>query len=137
MSAFEISAIRWWIDTSRNVSPLIFPPPPSIRAAWIIYTDAASLAEIISAVAFKGAPSGFRSVSAAFTSTVPTVWKSQFRLTNIIFGFELLSPAAFPWTWRRELAGKRVTISIDNSAALPALIRGDSVSGVAEALVAT
>ena len=110
--------------------------PPTARADWIIYTDASSISEIIAAVAFKGTPAGFKSASEAFSAKVPSVWKHQSRCANRIYGFELLAPVAFLWTWRRGLAGKKVIIFIDNNAALSALIRGDSVSGIAAALVA-
>ena len=65
------------------------------------------------------------------------MWKRRFRFTNSILGFELLAPVDYLWTWRKEIAGKRVIIFIDNSAALSSLIRGDSVSGIAAALAAT
>ena len=51
LSAYETSAIRWWIATLRNVSPRLVLPPTT-RADWIIYTDAASISEIIAAVVF-------------------------------------------------------------------------------------
>ena len=111
--------------------------PPTARADWIIYTDASSISEIIAAVAFKGTPAGFKSASEAFSAKVPSVWKHQSRCANRIYGFELLAPVASLWTWRKELAGKKVIIFIDNNAALSALIRGDSVSGISAALVAT
>ena len=36
------------------------PVPTNARAAWIVYTDASSISEIISAAVFEGAQTGFR-----------------------------------------------------------------------------
>ena len=105
LSAFEISIDRWWIATIHNVSTVLVFPPTS-RADWVVYTDASSISEIIAVVAFEGTPTGYRSVSEAFSARAPSVWKRQFRYTRIIYGFELLAPVAFLWTWRTKLAGK-------------------------------
>ena len=133
-SAYEISAARRSISIMHNVSPRMVVSVSSM-ADWVFYTDADSLAGIIDAVDFQGTPSGFRAVSEAFASTVPEVWMRQFRYTNCIFGFGLLAPVAFLLTWMTVLAGKRVIVFIHNSAALSALIRGDSISGISTALV--
>ena len=59
---------------------------------------------------------------------------SATRIVSLALSFS--PPVDYVWTRRNELSRKRLIIFIDNSAALSALIRGDSISGIAAALVA-
>ena len=67
---------------------------------------------------FEGHKLGFKHVTEAFASEVHPLWMKQFLATNEISGMDLLPPVAFIRAKRAHLAGKRVTIYIDNSEAL-------------------
>ena len=109
---------------------------PDAQADLIVYTDAATGSQIIAAFSFAGGPGGRRRILDAFASRVPNLRQQKFRDGNMIFGFELLTPVDFLWANRNKLAGKRIILFIDNSAALSALIRGDSTHPMAAALTA-
>ena len=131
----ETLVFRWWVSVLQNVSPRI-ASSPALQADFIVYTDAATSSRLMASVTFEGHALGFRRATEAFTSEVPPLRMKQFLATNEIFGMELLAPVAFAWAKRAQLSHKRVTIYIDNSSALSALIRGDSLSPIAAALVA-
>ena len=135
LSSREILIFRWWISVLHTVSPRLVASP-NAQTDLVVYTDAATSSQIIAALSFTGGPGGHRRIIDAFASKVPDLRQQQFRDSNMIFGFELLTPVAFLWTNRLKLTGKRIIIFIDNSAALSALIRGDSTHPMAAALTA-
>ena len=135
VAEWEVLIPRWWISALQTVSPRI-ASSPAAQADFTFYTDAATSSRLMAAVAIEGDQLGFEAAAEASTSSVPPLWIRQFLATNEIFGMGLLPPVAFLWTRRAQLANKRITIYIDNSAALSALIRGGSLSPIDAALVA-
>ena len=131
----EILIFRRWISVLHTVSPRLVALPDA-QAGLIVYTDAATSSQIISAFSFAGGPGGRRRILDAFASKMPILRQQQFRDSNMIFGFEIPTLVAFLWTNRNKLAGKRIILFVGNSAALSALIRGDSTRPMADALTA-
>ena len=115
-------------STIRDLKPRIAPPKPKCPEL-ILYTDAETLANTISAVLFE--PSTFlrrRRVLIAHASTLPEEWHKARGPTSLIEGMGMLSDVSFIIQHGARLAGKSVAVYVDNNYALSSLIRGSAKS---------
>ena len=125
---------RWRVDVLSNLSPSFprgSPHPPD----FVLYTDAASSANRIEALLFKGSAKPPIVLELA-VSYVPNFWRKRFNSKNVIFGLEMLAPLAFLWENRRQLAGSAINLYIDNDNVLTSLVRGDSGTDIIAAMIA-
>ena len=122
-------------STLRPLTPRIATPEHE-SAGLILYTDAATPTNTSSAVLSE--PSTFlrlRKVPIAQTATSPLEWHAAFGETTIIYGVEMLAVVAFICDRGASMAGKSVSVYVDNNCALSALVKGAAKSDVLSNLV--
>ena len=135
-----IRNLTWWISALRNVQKGVIHFNRS-SPDWILYTDAA----------FDEGPGGARMAAIFFrTSALRPLHPAElllaskpspaevayFQNTSTIFGLELAAVVLSIFHFRSRLRDNAVTVYIDNTAALAALINGDSSAAAAFPLIA-
>ena len=134
LASHERLTLRWWIDVLSNLSPRV-PRGSSHPPDFVLYTDAATSANRIAALLFKGSTKPPLVITLA-VSRVPNFRRKRFNSKDTIFGLEMLAPLAFLWMNRKQRAGSSINLYIDNNNVLTALVRGDSGTDLIAAMIA-
>ena len=122
LSDRELTTLRWWPNAILNMTPRLTrarPPQTDI----IIYTDAATTAQIIAAVLID--PRSFRTTlttSAVISAKVGPHWGKLFDETSEIYGLEMLAIFAILFDPLSDLSGPNIVFFVDNNNSLEALV---------------
>ena len=122
LSDRELTTLHWWSNAILNMTPRLTRARPP-QTDLIIYTDAATTAQIIAAVLID--PRSFRTTmttSAVISAKVGPHWKKLFSKTAEIYGLEMLAIFAILFDPLSDLSGLNIVFFVDNNNSLEALV---------------
>ena len=105
------------------------------RPDWVIFTDAATSAEIIAAISFKRADFEIgESASEVISAVAGPYWDHLFDKTNKIYGLEMLALLEKLYRPNWDIRNQNATFHIDNRNAFEAVIKNNATPTVIGAM---
>ena len=130
----EVRILQRWRTSIANLASRAVRPQRD-KPDWVVFTDAATSASIIAAVAInRDEFANNERIRQVYATKTGEYWVRLFETTNLIYGLEMLALLATLYIPNTPLRNQNATFHIDNKNAFGAVVKNNSKSTIITAM---